>query len=100
MMTVSIETVRPGMVLAGSVVNEAGMTLFGRGTVITDVVIERMRSAGAALVMIEGRPTPRKPRDEELSALDARFRMVHEAPHMAGIREMVRRHIESSYGAE
>lgn len=96
-MTVDISAVRPGMVLARAVVNETGVTLFGRGTEVTEAVIERLKNAGTALVTIEGRRLPARSREEEMRSLDERFAAVDKAPHMAGIKDMVRRHIESLY---
>jgi hypothetical protein len=97
MMPLALDAVRPGMALARAIVNDAGVSLFGKGTVITESVIERLRSAGVTVIPIEARRSPKSSRDEELRLLDERFAHVREAPHMSDIREMVRRHIESLY---
>lgn len=85
------------MRLAKSIMNEAGMTLFGEGTTLTEPFIGRIRSMDIASVYVEGASVPKKPLQEELSLLDARFRKSEAEPYMTLIKTSLREFITSLY---
>jgi hypothetical protein len=94
---VGIESVEPEMKLTKPVLNEAGMTLFGEGTILTEKFIRKLQSMDIAVVYVEGASTPERPLEEELSLLNARFRIIEDEPFMSSIKTILKEHIESLY---
>jgi hypothetical protein len=94
---ISAGSIQPGMRLAKSILNEAGMTLFGEGTTLTEPFIGRIRSMDIAFVYVEGSSVPKRPLEEELSLLEARFKKSETEPYMTVIKTSLREYITSLY---
>ncbi len=75
-----------GMVLAKDVLTPEGRVLCGKGTVLSDSLIERLKKMEISHVLVEGHPVPiegEKSLEEELQDIDARFRRAEKiAPLM------------------
>jgi hypothetical protein len=85
------------MKLAKPVLNEAGMTMFAEGAILTEQFMRRLQSMDVAAVYVEGSSAPKRPLQEELSLLDARFRKIEGEPFMLFIKKILKEHIESLY---
>ena len=93
---VTTDKLKPGMKLAKSVANDAGMVLIGEGTELTDAHIRRLEAMNVAAVQIQGEAGSEKPVAERIAELDARFAKTADAPNMAMIRNLFRKHIEET----
>jgi len=94
---VPIESLQPGMKLTMPVLNEAGMALFGEGTILTEQFIRKLQFMDIAVVYVEGSSLPARPLEEELSLLNARFVKTEGEPFMSSIKKIIKEHIESLY---
>ncbi len=86
------------MKLAKAVMNRAGMVLLGEGTMLTDVWIKRIRDMEIQTIQIDGTEHPNVSKEELLTQLDRRFRIVEDKPYMAFLKNVIKEHIEESYG--
>jgi hypothetical protein len=100
MRKISAESASAGMRLVRPITNEAGITLFGEGSVLTDQFIERIRSMHISLIFVEGSSVPRRSMNEELLLLDERFRKTEHEPCMGSLKEIVKEYLRSLYGDE
>ncbi|HWR69137.1 MAG TPA: hypothetical protein VN416_08965 [Desulfomonilia bacterium] len=85
MQKVPIELVRPGMILARTINNDAGMALCGEGTELTDVIIERLKRMNVSHVTLRGHPVDlgqTKTKEQKIVELKARFIHVQGDPLM------------------
>lgn len=90
MQKVPLELVKPGMILARPVNNEAGMALCGEGTELTDTIIERLRRMNVSHVTLKGHPVDMgdtKTREQKIEELRVRFSHVRNDPLMEKILE-------------
>ena len=75
-----------GMVLAKDVLTPEGRVLCGKGTVLSDSLIERLKKMEISHVLVEGHPVQmegEKTLEEELRDIDVRFSRVEKiAPLM------------------
>ncbi len=88
MQKVPMELVRPGMVLARTVTNDAGMALCGEGTELTDTIIERLRRMNVSHLTLKGHPVDMgdtKTAQQKIEELQARFVRVRNDPLMEKI---------------
>jgi hypothetical protein len=97
MQRVSINKLKPGMVLAKSITNESGMVLLSEGTALTDSLIMRLNRMDITSVSIEGASTSDKSREERLSELDRRFSKTEKEAYMDVIKGAIKAHIEEVY---
>ena len=97
MRTIPTAKLELGMRLAKPVFNENGMVLMGEDTVLTDVMIERLRRADTAIVYVEGVSKPEKSLDEMLLDLDRRFKKVESEPYMSILKKTFIEHIIGLY---
>lgn len=96
MQRIPLALARAGMVLAKDVVRPSAPTgppICGKGTALTDALIERLARLEATAVTVEGHPvavegdpTP----EEELARFDHRFSRVDGDPMMQRIKELLR----------
>lgn len=56
MQRIALPKASAGMVLAKAVAREDGLVLLGEGVILTDAIIERIRSSGVGSVWVEGNP--------------------------------------------
>lgn len=106
MQRIPISLATPGMVVARPIPNAddpGGMPLCGPGLTLTESLIERLRDRGVQALTVEGHPVTFEGEptlDEQLAALDRRFRRVEEDSLMKKIKELYRRQIIRAHGGE
>jgi hypothetical protein len=104
MQTISISLAMSGMVLAREVRssnNPSERILCGKGVVLTESLISRLRHLGVESVAVEGHPVKvegDQTAEDILAALDQRFSRVAHDPLMVKIKEIYRRQILRSMG--
>lgn len=85
-----------GMILAKDVVRPSvpqGPPICGKGTGLTEALIERMARLGITSVVVEGHPVRLEGEpapEEQLAALDRRFSRIGDDPLMGRLRDMFR----------
>jgi hypothetical protein len=86
MQKVPIELVKPGMVLAKPITNDAGMALCAEGTELSENIIERLMRMNVSHVTLKGHPVDlggeTKTKEQKIDELKARFSRVQEDPLM------------------
>lgn len=97
MSKVLVENLKVGMKLSKPIVNDAGMVMLGAGTELTRSAIERLGAMNIAAVHVEGSSAPGKSKEHLLSELDARFRKTENEPYMAGLKRLLKEHIEELF---
>lgn len=104
MQTIPITLSVAGMVLARDILREGkpdGSPVCGKGLVLTDSLIERLRKMGIQSVTVEGQPVKLEggeTLESALEALDNRFRMAGSDPLTMRLQEIYRKHIRISHG--
>ena len=102
MQSIPIALVEAGMVLARDVVRQDhpdGPPVCGKGMILTDNLLERLRTMGIKSLVVDGHPVDvagEQSLAELLAALEARFRKVEHDPLMMQLRECYRRTITRS----
>lgn len=96
MPNVSIENLKPGMVLAKPL-TRGTIVILGEGTVLTESWISRLKDMDIEKAYIEGPSEQPIPKQEALEALDARFQYAIDKPHMRKLKNLVTEHVESLY---
>jgi len=91
------DNLQPGMKLAKPVLGQNGMVLLPEGAELTEKMIERIQDMDVAAIFVEGPSVQTVPLAEVLVALDRRFATVQDRPHMAGLKRIVRKHLEGLY---
>lgn len=97
MAAVTVANLKPGMKLAKAIVNDSGMVLLPPGTVLTDSHIRRIENMDLTSVSIEGGTDERKPKEEVLAEIDARFSKSEDQPLMQMMKRVLKEHIEGIY---
>jgi hypothetical protein len=95
---ISAESASAGMRLVRPITSESGITLFGEGSVLTDQVIERIRSMQIPFIFVEGHSAPKRRFSEELLLLDERFGKTEHEPYMGNLKEILKEYIRGLYG--
>jgi len=102
MQKIPISLARDGMVLARDIVQNgtpSGPPICGKGTVLTDRLLERLNRLEITSVCVDGHPVdlPGEPTVESLiTALENRFMRVGGDRRMVRIKELFRKKIEQS----
>ena len=91
------EKLEPGMKLTKPVLNKAGMVLLGEGTELTETWVRRIQDMDLPAIYVEGPELPQAPKEELLDQLATRFAKVESKPHMAFLKGVLKKHIESLY---
>lgn len=94
---INIEKAQPGMILSKPVVNNFGIILMGEGTALTDPIIQKLKNMNISVVHIEGDAKMKKPKEEMLSEVEARFKKTEDKPYMRTIKKLLIKHIERLY---
>ncbi|MBU0481373.1 MAG: hypothetical protein KKG47_09740 [Proteobacteria bacterium] len=82
-----------GMVLARDVMTPDGRVLCGKGTALSDNLIERLKKMEISHVLVEGRPVAvegEKSLADELLDIDRRFRKVEDTPPLMYLKKKVK----------
>ncbi len=86
MQKVPIELVKPGMVLARPITNEAGMALCAEGTELSETIIERLIRMNVSHMTLKGHPVDlggeTKTKEQKAEELKTRFSRVQGDPLM------------------
>ncbi len=86
MQKVPIDMVKPGMVLAKTILNEKGMALCAEGTELTAAIIERLMKMNVSHLTLKGHPVElgieTKTREQRVQELIMRFSRVQGDPIM------------------
>jgi hypothetical protein len=86
MQKVPIELVKPGMVLAKPITNDAGMALCAEDTELSETIIERLMRMNVSHVTLKGHPVDlggeTKTKEQKIEELQARFSRVQSDPLM------------------
>jgi len=104
MQRIPISLATDGMTVARPIPNAddpGGMPICGKGIVLTDSLIERLRERGVQALTVEGHPVAVEGEaslEEMLDALEKRFRRVADDPLMARVREIYRKQIVRQMG--
>ena len=89
----------PGMVLAKDVLTPEGRVLCGKGTVLTETLIERLQKIELPFITVQGHPVKvegEKSLVEEVAELEARFRDVGQIPPLVYLKKrLIKRLIDS-----
>ena len=96
MKKVSIHELEEGMVLAKPILR-GSVVILAEGTGLTSLWISRIEDMGIEHIFVEGMAEQAVSKEEALSLLDARFRMVDNDPQMRLLKKIVKEHIESLY---
>ena len=84
------------MQLSRHAVNNSGVMLLERGTMVTEEMIGKLRNAGVRHLFVAGKPDDAG-LHEMLSALGERFALTKDKPHMGTLKDLLREHIEDIY---
>jgi hypothetical protein len=97
MKKIPVASAGAGMRLVKPITNELGITLFGKGVVLTDQFIDRIRSMNIPFIFVEGQSAPARSLSEELSMLDWRFRKTENEPYMGALKETLKEYLQMLY---
>jgi hypothetical protein len=104
MQSIPIVLATPDMVLAREIRrpdSPTGPPICGSGIVLTESLLERLKTLGIQTVTVEGHPVAiqgEKDLDELLLELDRRFSKVSKDPLMTKLKEMFREKLVESWG--
>ena len=106
MQTIPIAKVESEMVLAKDVRrpdNPSGPPICGKGVVLTQSLISRLRDMGIQTLTVEGHPVWMEgdvTLEEQLEALERRFKKAGTDPVMNKLKDFYRQHILRSMGEQ
>jgi hypothetical protein len=89
---IPLDRVEPGMQLSRHAKNSAGMMLLERGTTITETLIRKLRNAKVHHVFVAGARDDAG-MQEALAALEERFKLARNEPHMNTLKELLEEHM-------
>lgn len=104
MQNIPITLAAAGMVLARDITRPDkpdGPPICGKGLVLSDSLLDRLRNMGIQSVAVEGRPVTLEGEatiEEALEALDRRFRKSKGDPATMKLRDIYRTHIMRAMG--
>lgn len=105
MQNIPIALAKSGMVLAKDVLRldqSSPVPICGKGTPLTDPLIERLKRMEIQSIIVEGHPVfmeGESTLEEQLEKLDKRFRQVADDPRMMKIKEIYRKQMIRSMEA-
>jgi hypothetical protein len=91
-----LDKIQLGMQLSRHALNNSGVLLLERGTVITAEMLGKLRNAEVRHLFVADNSDDER-LDEALSALEERFAMTRDEPHMGVLRDLLREHMEDIY---
>jgi len=100
MKRVIVEALLPGMILAKSVLNNAGLPIMAAGAELDSTVIQRFKTLGCTAVYVEGEADDDggKTLDELQAELEHRFRSVSHDPLQQVILQRLKQHLVNTHG--
>ncbi|MDQ7837199.1 MAG: hypothetical protein RDU59_01745 [Thermodesulfobacteriota bacterium] len=100
MQTIPLTLATSGMSLARDILREDGIILCGKGTVLSEALIERLKRLGVQTITVEGHPIAEegeKTQEEELADLEERFRPRAGDPLLMRVKEIIKDLIVTSW---
>jgi CTP:molybdopterin cytidylyltransferase MocA len=89
---IPLDRVEPGMQLSRHAKNSSGLMLLERGTTITEALIRKLRNAKVRHVFVGGAGDDAG-MQEALAALEERFKLTRNEPHMNALKELLEEHM-------
>lgn len=92
---------KEGMILAKDVMTAEGRVLCGKGTELTQTLIERFHKMDIVQITVDGHPitTPgEKSLQEELQEIEARFSEVNKVPPLVYLKKRIMKRLVESRG--
>lgn len=92
---------KEGMILAKDVMTAEGRVLCGKGTELTQTLIERFHKMDLVQITVDGHPitTPgEKSLQEELQEIEARFSEVSKVPPLVYLKKRIMKRLVESRG--
>jgi hypothetical protein len=99
MQNIPILLASSGMVIAKDVMrpdNPEGFPVCGKGTTLSDSLIERLKKIGVPSITVEGHPVTMEgdiSTEEQLAALEKRFRKISDDPIMTMVKDKFKNHL-------
>jgi hypothetical protein len=91
-----LDKILPGMQLSKHAMNDFGVMLLERGTMITEEMIGKLRNAEVRHLFVAVNLDDAR-LHEMLSALEERFALTKDEPHMGALKDLLREHMEDLY---
>lgn len=98
-MNIPVEKLEPGMRLAKDIMNDSGMVLIGRSTVLTPELITRLNNMNIETVSIITSAQSIMPKDQAIAEIEARFKKTEGDPIMDKLKRLFEERIEEVYNA-
>ena len=92
---------KDGMILAKDVMTSDDRVLCGKGTVLTDILLDRLVKMDIVHVAVEGHPVSvpgEKSLAEELAGIEARFSLVTRVPPLMYVKKRLMQKMIDSRG--
>ncbi len=96
MSRIALKDAEAGMQLSKAVLNDAGAKLVGRGTRITEELLQKLVNADVKYVYVISQSDGTR-LEEETSALESRFARTKEKPHMDRLKRLLQEHLKELY---
>jgi len=100
MQAIPLTLATSGMTLARDILREDGIILCGKGTVLSEALIERLKRLGVQTITVEGHPIAEegeKTLEGELADLEERFRPRTGDPLLMRVKEIIKDLIVTSW---
>ncbi|MGE3840692.1 MAG: hypothetical protein AB7I50_03825 [Vicinamibacterales bacterium] len=93
----SLDKVEPGQKLLRPATTRTGVVMVQAGEVLTEALIERLRSVGVDTAVIEGPPELDKTLEEATAEIEQRFVGHEEDPWMMALQDIALRQLRALY---
>jgi hypothetical protein len=93
---IALKNLTPGMQLSRSVLNGGGAMLVDQGVKVSEDMIRKLANAGIRYVFVVDR-LDEDPLAEALSALEGRFAVTGDEPHMGRLKRLLKEHLQELY---
>jgi len=100
MQTIPLTLATSGMILARDILREDGIILCGKGTGLSEALIERLKRLGVQTITVEGHPIAEegeKTLEGELADLEERFSPRAGDPLLMRLKEIIKDLIVTSW---
>lgn len=101
MQRIKVEQAGVDMVIAHPIESSGGQVLCAKGTKLTESLITRLEKIEITHILVEGHPVDdgkrRETLEEDLSALDRRFRTVLDIKLMGALKTIVQKYIRKKH---
>ncbi|MCX7966383.1 MAG: hypothetical protein N2596_07150 [Syntrophorhabdaceae bacterium] len=94
---ISVEGLKPGMVISKPVFNENGVVILKENTELTENIINRLKKMEIEYVFVKGERKFSKTKEEMILEVEKRFERGQNKPLMENIKRIIKEHIEELY---